>query len=326
MGNKNIDINSENLTELKEKIELKDIDILKKDANNQNILIKIIDILTKSPLFEEKKISKWQILFDEWDLDQNLYIVKSWILSIEKYTTNLREETKKLSTLKTGDFLGEWWLKWNSKKEVLVKALEDSNLLSIDLKNWLKKFIEENPTIWYEILKHIILTTNERLNESNKIITTNYEIEKTISLLDDINQKSIIQLIEKITHIADVDYILFLEKHTIMPDYLILKYDSRIPNKILDIVFEKKWYFIDLDELYLEANVNKDDFIVIQKLAIAKEDFWYLIFWREKRTFSWSDKKVFSSVWNSFAWIIKKFLHDREEKNRSYIKEQQKNI
>jgi len=320
--NKNIEINSENLSDIKEKINIQDIDILKKDVNNNNFLIKNLENFEKSPFFEVKNILSWQNLFDQWDIDNNLYIIKSWLLSVEKYTTNKREDTKQLAKLKIWDFLWEWSISWKTqKKEVLIKALQDTVLISINSENWLKKFIEENPSLWYELLKHIILITNERLIDSNKLITSSYEIEKTISNMTEINYKSIFILLDNIKDILDIDYILFFEKHTIMLDYLIFRYDSRQPNKIQNKIFEKKWYFLDLDELYEWCNIAKDDFVIIQKLSIWNEVFWNIIFWREKRTFSWSDKKVFSSFINSFSWLIRKFFSDMEEKNKNYIKE-----
>jgi len=320
--NKNIEINSENLSDIKEKINIQDIDILKKDVNNNNFLIKNLENFEKSPFFEVKNILSWQNLFDQWDIDNNLYIIKSWLLSVEKYTTNKREDTKQLAKLKIWDFLWEWSISWKTqKKEVLIKALQDTVLISINSENWLKKFIEENPSLWYELLKHIILITNERLIDSNKLITSSYEIEKTISNMTEINYKSIFSLLDNIKDILDIDYILFFEKHTIILDYLIFRYDSRQPNKIQNKIFEKKWYFLDLDELYEWCNIAKDDFVIIQKLSIWNEVFWNIIFWREKRTFSWSDKKVFSSFINSFSWLIRKFFSDMEEKNKNYIKE-----
>gem|GEM_PF-2537288 len=54
--NKNIEINSENLSDIKEKINIQDIDILKKDVNNNNFLIKNLENFEKSPFFEVKNI------------------------------------------------------------------------------------------------------------------------------------------------------------------------------------------------------------------------------------------------------------------------------
>lgn len=321
---KNVELNSEVLNTVKEKKQEHIIDInnLKKDVLRQNSLLNYIDTFEKSPLFKTKIIQKWELLFNEWTIDNNLYIVKKWILSVEKYTTTERINTKQLATLKTWDFLWEASLdRDDSRKEALIKALENSEVLAINAKTDLKKFIEENPTIWYELLKHIIIETNKRLLESNKIITINYEIEKQVKSLTTIDRKSIFGLINKIKAIADVDYILYIEKHQVMDNFFILKYDSRQPNKMQDIIFERKWYFLDLDELFEKANIASDDKIVVNKLSIWDEIYWYLILWREKRGFSWSDKKIFTSIANSFVWVLKKFFTDKDDMNKLYITE-----
>lgn len=324
---KNVEINSEVLSRVKEKQSdhLTDMNNLKKDVLKQNTLLNFIDTFEKSPLFETINVEKWQMLFDEWSSDNNLYIIKKWLLSVEKYTTTERTDTKQLATLKTGDFLWEASLDKSSwKKEALIKALENTEVLAIDGKNDLKKFIEENPSIWYELLKHIITETNKRLLESNKIITTNYEIEKHVKALTQIDRKSIFWLIDKVKVIADVDYILYIEKHQVLDNFFTLKYDSRQPNKMLDEVFERKWYFLDLDELFERANICKDDQIIINKLSIGNEIYGYLILWREKRAFSGSDKKIFTSIANSFVWVLKKFFTDKEDMNKVYINEMKK--
>lgn len=324
---KNVDINSQILNGIKEiqPHHKTDIDHLKTDVIKQNSLLNYCNIFESSPLFETKTINKWEILFDEWAIDNNLYIIKKWLLSVEKYTSNERTETKQLALLKSGDFLWEASLeKWNEPKEALIKALDKSEILIIDAKHDLKKFIEENPTIGYEVLKHIIISTNERLLEANKLITTNYEIEKTISAMKEVNHKNIFWLIDAFKNITDIDYILYFEKHQVMEKFLILKYDSRQPNKMQDRVFERSGYFLNLDDLFIECNINQEDKIIINKISIGNEVFWYLIFGREKRSFNGSDKKIFSSLTNSLAWVIKKLFSDKDLKNQLYIEEMKK--
>lgn len=324
---KNVDINSESLIWLREKEANHKLDMkhLQTDVVRQNSLLHYCDIFENSPLFEKKIIQKWSLLFDEWSQDNNLYIIKKWLLSVEKYTSQDKVETKQLAILKSWDFLWEASLSKNSgKKEALIKALETSEILQIDGQNDVKKFIEENPSVWYDFLRHIILETNERLLEANKLITSHYEIEKAINSMKEITPRNIFGLIDRIRSIVDVDYILYFEKHQIMENFLTLKYDSRQPNKMQDKIFERSGYFLNLDELFEECNINSEDKIVINKLSIWNEIFWYLIFWREKRAFNGSDKKTFSSLSNSLAWVIKKLFTDKENRNKMYVEEMKK--
>lgn len=324
---KNVEINSEILNWIKEKKSEKSQDIknLKTEVLKWNSLLNYVKIFEESPLFEKKIINKWELLFNEWSIDNNIYIIKKWLLSVEKYTTTEKTQTKQLAILKTWDFLWEASLnKTWEKKQALIKAIEKSEILAIDAKNDLKKFIEENPSLWFELLKHIITETNKRLLEANKLITSNYEIEKAINSLKDINSKTIFSLIDKIKDIVDVDYILYFEKHQIMENFLTLKYDSRQPNKMQDKIFERSGYFLDLEELFINCDIKQEDKIIINKLSIWNEVFWYLILAREKRGFTGSDKKIFTSLANSLAWVIKKLFTDKENKDKIYINEMKK--
>jgi len=321
---KNIEINSETLNWIIEKKISKSQDIknLKTDVIKQNSLLNYIENFEKSPLFERKILKRWELLFDEWSIDNNLYIIKSWILSVEKYISSQEKNSKQLAILKTWDFLWEASLdKKTSKKEVLIKALENSEVLSIDGKKDFKKFIEEFPNIWFEILKYIIVETNKRLTEANKLISSNYEIEREISKLKVIDEKNIFGLINTTKWILNVDYILYFEKHQILENYLILKYDSRQPNKLQDKIFERNWYFLNLDELFEKCNIKTKDKVMINKLSIWNEVFWYLLFVRESSWFTGSDRKLFSSMSNSLAWVIKKLWTDKELRNKIYISE-----
>ncbi len=311
---KNIEFNSPILSNIKK--QTSNIDI---NNFSNEWLTKYLDFFEKSDFFEKKELQKWSLLFKEWGIDNNLYIVKKWLLSIEKSLANTKE-TKQLATLKTWDFFGEWSIDASDlKKEVMVKALEDSTLLFIDWKNWLQKFIEKNPITWYSLLKHIIITTNQRLLESNKIITNNYEIEKYINSLKVINLKNVFWLIDKIKDILNVEYILYFEKHQVMESFLTLRYDSREANKMQEKVFERAWYFLNLDELFLECNVDQKDKIIVNKLSIWNEIFWYLILVRKNNLFNESDKKSFSSIANSLSWVIKKLFVDKEQRDKIYV-------
>lgn len=323
---KNIQINSPIISSLQEKITPLKFDSQNtKNEISKNTILQYIDILEKFKFAKNISLKKGDILFDEWDTDKNIYFIKKWLLSVEKYTNNLKNFSKQLAILKRWDFLWEWWIGWKYKKEVLIKALENTEIIWIDAEYHLKIFIKENPEVWYDILRAIIIKSNERLLEANKIITSSFEIERYINEMKKIDLKNIFKLIDHIKNIVWVDYLLFFEKHRVLENYLILKYDSRIPWKIQDVIFEKKWYFIDLDELLKETNIKKDDNIIINKLSIWSEVYWYLIFWKEKKSFNDIDKKVFSSISNSLSWILKKFIEDKENLNKIYISESKTN-
>lgn len=275
--------------------------------------------------FHKKSFQKWDILFEEWESDENLYIIESWRLSVEKYTTDERKETKQLAILWTWSFFGEWSLSTSQiPKEVTIKSLENCEVFYIQANQDLKKFVCENPEIGYELMSHIILETNTRLLEVNSLFTSNYEIEKAINNIKQVNIRNIFWLLDKIKHITKVDYILYFEKHQILENFLTLKYDTREVNKMQDTIFEKSWVFLNLDEIFSECDLNPNDKILTHKLNIWLETFWYLLIGRSQNWYSTSDKKVFSSITNSLSGLLKKRMVDDEYRNQTYIEETKK--
>lgn len=308
----------------KKNIEVNDIksniDCLKKDSIKSNPFLKNLTLLENSPLFDKIKLKKEEVLFNQWDIDWNLYLIKKWLVCVEK--SIWEDRFKNLANLKTWDFFWEWWFSKNLlPKDVRIKSLANTELLKIDVKNSFSKFIEEFPNIWFEILSYIIWETNQRLLDINKLFTSSSQMEILVNKLKEVNQKAIFSLIDEIKKIVDSEYILYFEKSLVMSDVLTLRYDSRTPSKMLDIIFEKDWYFIDLDELYEKANIWKNDSIIINKISIWEEVYWYIILGRERRIFNENDKRVVSWISNSLAWVIKKFIQDKENKNKIYVNE-----
>lgn len=284
--------------------------ILKHD---DNFILANIESYEKSPLFSKKNLKKWEKLFDEWDLDTNLYIIKSGRLSVQKYTSLEKKNTKELAILQTWDFFWEWSLKKNEEKKTSITAIDKTELLLIEWQNDLKNYIKENPESWTELLFHIIDKTNNRLNETNAQIAINYEIDNTIRELKTIDQNTIIPIIDKIQTLINADYAIYIEKHSVVKNYFYIKYDSRIPWKFLNIWIE--WDpILNLEELYKLANINEKDSITVNRISIGWDDLWFLLIWREFRSFSNNEKIIAKSIANSLAWVIKQIFLNKDEK------------
>lgn len=291
--------------------------ILKHD---DNFILANIDAYEKSPFFNKKSLKKWEKLFDEWDLDSNLYIIKSWRLSVQKYTSLEKKTTKELAILQTGDFFWEWSLKKNEEKKTSITAIDKTELLAIDGQNSLKNYIKENPESWTELLFHIIDKTNNRLNETNSQISINYEIDNTIRELKNIDQNTIIPIIDKIQTLINADYAIYIEKHSVVKNYFYIKYDSRISWKFINIWIETNNSVLDLKELYKLANIDEKDSISINKISIGWDDLWFLLIWREFRSLSNNEKIIAKSIANSLAWVIKQIFLNKDEKEMLSLK------
>ncbi len=275
-----------------------------------------IEFYKSSGFFWYKELQSWSLVFDEWDLDDNLYIIESWKVAIEKYTTVEKKETKELAILWEFDFF--WEASLNSSdisKEALVKVVEDVKLLYINWKDWLQKFIEKYPKEWLDLLKFIVDATNKRLLKSNKQITANYEIVKSIIGIEKINDKNIFSIIDKIKLITWYEYVLFFEINPVVTHYLTLKYDTREHWKLQDKIIER-WSLTTLNEL---DNIILSWYNFVQKLSIWNIDLWFMIFWKNK-SFTYDDKKLIVSISNNLTWLLKQKEILKEELNRNYMK------
>ncbi len=124
--------------------------------------MKILNDLTeeeikKLELFcQEKFVSKWEVLFREWDEAAAMYILKSGSFNILKNTW-----WKEISIwqVKAEETLWEMALFWDSSKRMATAiALEDSILITI-LNFSIKELTEENPEL-LEKIKSIIEVRN----------------------------------------------------------------------------------------------------------------------------------------------------------------------
>ncbi len=273
-----------------------------------------IKFLKNSWFFLERILDSWDVLFDEWEIDGNLYIIEFWKLSIEKYTTKEKVSTKQLAILGEWDFVWEWALNKYWPKEVKILALEETKVLYIEAKKDFMKFLEKFPSQARDILVYIISITNERVLASNKYITSIYEINKSIRDLKEITLKEIFLLFEKIKIIMDSEIILFFEKNYVMKEFLTLKYDSRIPNKMQDKIVES-WNF-SLDEFNLDKNIR----ILSKEIIIAEESLWFLVIWK-KEIYNENEKRIFLWIINSISGVLKQKKILEEERNKKFMRE-----
>jgi len=286
---------------------------------NRNVnIINMLNIknLENSWFFKKIILEKWELLFDEWDINNNLYIIKIWELKVEKYTDKNKNETKILWYIKSNEILWEASLNNNKEKEVKISANKKSYLLYINWKEWIdefsKKYIEDS----IELFKYMIYLWNKRLIDTNKLITINYKFNQELLLIKNISNKSIFEIIDKLVDILDISYILYYEINPIMNNFLILKYDTRykwkMKNEIIEIT-EKK---LDI----LKSKLN-DFHNYIQNIFIWNINLWYLSFFKKEYKFSENEKKVLSSISTWFSWLIKQKLILEEERNKNFLKE-----
>lgn len=268
-----------------------------------------LQTLQNSWFFQLSELKIWDVLFDEWDIDNFLYIVKSGKVSIEKYTQNKKRiESKKLAILWEWEIFWEGSLSNSRPKEVKVVALEDSVLLKIDAKKNFEKFLKKYSDIWVELLSKVIESSNKRLLESNFLVTSSYTIIKDISEISEFNNKNLFLIIDNLVNIIWADYILYIEKSPVFENVFIYRYDTRIPSKMQDKVLEVD-DMLNLQELWLK----KGDNTLTEALKIWNKIIWYLIIWRTIPFDDWQRKSI-STIAVSLAGFIKQKQNRESER------------
>lgn len=273
-----------------------------------------INLLINSWYFKTQILKKWDVLFDEWDKNENLYIILNWELQVEKYLSKELNETKVLAYLKKNEIFWEASLNWNWVKEVKIKSKRETHLLYINAKIWLEEFSKKYPTQAVNLLKYIIHLWNKRLIESNRLIAATYKMSKEIMKITKISNKEIFNLIEILKKITQVDYILYLEKNQVLENYMTVRYDTREKWKILDKVIEFTDSRLDLLSLRIW-----NYFTYIQNISIWTEDLWILYFFKKDENFTDNDKKTILLTCLSLAWVIKQKKINDEERDIDYM-------
>ena len=260
-----------------------------------------IKLLEKSWFFESFTLKKKEVLFDEWDIDTNLYIVKSWKIVIEKYTDYTKNDLKELAILEKNDIFWEWSLSNKAPKEVRISALENSQLLKIDwIKNF-EEFLKKDTKLGIDLLSSIIDTTNKRLLESNFLVTSSYTLIKFISEISDFDNRNLFSIIDRLLKIMGASFIIYFEKVPGLKDYFNIKYDTRDSWKMQERIMQihdQKWF-----EKIANTKWNK---VHLEPLRIGNENIGYLFI----ATIKWFSETQVKSIW-TIALAIAGFINQK---------------
>ncbi len=263
--------------------------------------------------FKSKSLKTWEILFDEWEIDKNIYVVEKGKVKVEKYFSSEKKEKKLLAVLWKNSIFWEGSIFNNHPKEVVISAIWETKLYFIKSKDF-RNFVKENTEIAVDFLSQIINLSNKRLLEANFLLTSNYKISKMISEEIEFSNKNLFDIIDEFCSIIKAKYIIYVEINQVLENYATVSYDSRIQWKLLDKVVELKNSKIDLENLK-EFEVWEKNMIL--ELKNGNKIIWFFIIWEdEKVEFSESQKKSINSIWVLLAGFIKQKQYFQNEKNK----------
>lgn len=269
--------------------------------------------------FTQLKLKSWEVLFQQWDIDENLYIIYDGELSVQRSIETKKWDFKELWLLSIGNIVWEAALSHSEPKQVQIVANRDTVLLKIEWKTDFPKFVSEYPSEGYTLLTTIISIANTRLLRANRQLTANYEVNLAISKIKDISITSIYKLLLVFQSILQVDQIMYFEKNRVIDSYYKLRYDSKntssIQNKIIKLKNEK----FDFDVLQAEK-VDLCRYIRSSDLTLWDEHYWFLVMGRDIKDFHENEDQLLANIAWSFVGIIhQKWIID-EAKNKNYIK------
>ena len=140
--------------------------------------------IKSSGYFKTVSLNAGDILFSEWDINENLYIIYDGELIVEKSINTKKWEFKILGRLGIWNIVWESALSNSNPKEVQIKANRTTQLLYIEWKNDFPKFVKKFPTVGYDLFVSIIEISNSRLLRANSEVTANYEVNMAISKIN----------------------------------------------------------------------------------------------------------------------------------------------
>lgn len=275
----------------------------------------MIQELEKNKFFKKKILENEEILFDEWDFDQNIYFIKSGKLKVEKYFSSDKKEKKVLALLWEKSIFWEWALSNSNPKEVLISSIEKTELLFIESKNF-TDFLKEFPELSIKFLTSIIDLSNKRLLESNFLLTSNYKISELISKTKEFSNKNLFKIILEFQKIIKADYIIFAEVNQVLENFINILYDTREAQKMKNDILEIFDFKIDLKN-FEKYNLSEKNLIV--ELKNGNKIIWFFIIWDEKeKIFSDTIKKSIDSIWVLLASYIKQKQDFQNEKDKEF--------
>ena len=279
-----------------------------------------IKFLENSWFFQKKLLQSGEVLFREWEKDKNIYIIKSWEVSVTKKLIREKLQEKTLSVLGTGKIFWEGALSNDTLKQVNVRGNKKTELLFIDAHKDMQDFLSEYPAEWLEFLKNIIRITHKRLIRVDHQLTAIFEMNASILHMQDMNYKTIFQLIHTFQHIIWADYIIYVEKNDVMEHYYFIRYDTRKPQMLQDNVIviddTKK-----LHHILQEEGIDLKKYTIIEPLGSEKNHIGYFVIWREKFPFEENEDRIITSISNSLTAVMRQKKLINEERNKSFIKE-----
>lgn len=285
--------------------------------------MKIVNIEKYKELiaFEELEFLAWEAVFHQWDIDDKIYIIEKWSISIEQFLWLNWEKNRKIAVI------WPWAIFWekalyspHEKKNSSAIAISDTTLLAINKEDFEEKTKnqEDFDRVLSRFLWEVITQSNDRLNAVNQELWYIFEFTSFLSRIHKIKPDTLSKIIKEIMSLIFSDYIVFLKKHHIIENTYVTKYDTR-NNDFIWEVFEKKSWLLPINEVYNKLKIDEKENIMVNKISIWDDELWYLICSRIEEKWSDHEKKIMKSFAMSLTWIVQKLDIKEDQKNKDML-------
>lgn len=279
-----------------------------------------IELLKTTWFFKERTLQKDEVLFQQGETDESLSIVLSGELAVEKTISSKNDIFKLLNILTHWDIFGEWSLTHKSKKEVQVRAISESIILSIDTTHDFPSFVKSHPQAAYHLLLKIIELSNKRLLQANSQLTAHYEISKAISKMWKIDFKSITELLEIFQSIMQAEAIVYIEKNFALEGYYKIRYNSSLKEKVQNTIIELPLAILDPSLVKIETLYQHEYFLSVE-LLLWDVSYGFLLLERNKNAFLEHEERLLQNIAASFVGVIHQKSIQDEQRNILHIKD-----
>lgn len=224
---------SKETTHSKEQRRVSELPVMKQSLNTLKNSLAIQPMLAFlewfDTFFKKKKraLVSNEVLFTPGE-NPNFYIVSSGSLNILRATPSW--EKKEIGRASMGSFLGEWVFFGRNQKDTEAVASGDGATVVVLTREDMDFLESQDPKKVLEMYKYIIELTNGRLLETGKELATMYEMTEKIDKLSEQGETGFKQIIDHISKVLSVDYIVYIEQHPIVPGLFVYKYNSNFPS------------------------------------------------------------------------------------------------
>ncbi len=223
------------------------LEVLRKESNFSPLVSVLNSIIPEAERTKyERTFRKGDIIFSPGE-DKHIYILISGNIAIQ---TQSRTGDKTIAKINGVNTIGEWTIFGRSFKP--VKAIAESFCRVFILSDAdLLKFEAENPGMMHRFYRLTMAKMNHHLREANHQLSEYQSLMQQLSIYLASDGAGLLDMLVYFTNAFYLEQVILIEKHPILKDTEILRYDS---SRGSDLLYEK----VNSEEYMKVAGGSKD--------------------------------------------------------------------